>query len=184
MKVRGESEKVDVQIHWVGGHRTGTTLVRPVARLEQLSYYSQLMKRVADLHGDGLSPNDIADKLNGEGWRPPKRRDTFNRPMVHQLLRRQGISQRRHGNSRALAGERRPDEWTLPELARELSMPHVTLYSWLTKGRLIARRAKARGGTLWLVHANKAELRRLRSLRKARRKWALHVHMGVGDDAT
>jgi hypothetical protein len=36
--VRGESEKVNVQVHWIGGHGTQTTLTRPVARLEQLSY--------------------------------------------------------------------------------------------------------------------------------------------------
>lgn len=36
--VRGESEQVDVQIHWLGGQGTQTTLTRPVARLDQLSY--------------------------------------------------------------------------------------------------------------------------------------------------
>ena len=36
--VRGESERVDVQMHWFGGHGTQATLSRPVARLDQLSY--------------------------------------------------------------------------------------------------------------------------------------------------
>jgi len=36
--VHGESEQVDAQIHWFGGHGTQTTLIRPVARLDQLSY--------------------------------------------------------------------------------------------------------------------------------------------------
>jgi DNA invertase Pin-like site-specific DNA recombinase len=34
--VQGESERVDAQIHWFGGHGTQTTLIRPVARLDQL----------------------------------------------------------------------------------------------------------------------------------------------------
>jgi DNA invertase Pin-like site-specific DNA recombinase len=32
--VQGESERVDVQLYWVGGHATSATLIRPVARLE------------------------------------------------------------------------------------------------------------------------------------------------------
>jgi hypothetical protein len=36
-------------VHWIGGHRTRTHLVRPVARLEQLSYYPQLVARVLSL---------------------------------------------------------------------------------------------------------------------------------------
>ncbi|MEU3343060.1 hypothetical protein [Streptomyces sp. NPDC006668] len=35
--VVGESERVTVQITWVGGHRTGGEVVRPVGRLGQLS---------------------------------------------------------------------------------------------------------------------------------------------------
>jgi hypothetical protein len=47
--VHGESEQVAVHVHWLGGHRTEATLIRPVARLEQLSYYPQLLARAAAL---------------------------------------------------------------------------------------------------------------------------------------
>ncbi len=37
--VEGESEKVAVVCHWTGGYETHAALIRPVTRLEQLSYY-------------------------------------------------------------------------------------------------------------------------------------------------
>jgi len=87
VRVQGESEQVEVDIHWQGGHRTQITLIRPVARLEQLSYYPQLLQRVAELHRQGQKAPAIAKRLNAEGWRPAQRRPTFNAPMVLTLLR-------------------------------------------------------------------------------------------------
>ena len=80
--VRGESERVDAQIHWFGGHGTQTTLIRPVARLDQLSDYPQLTARVTALHAAGYGPTAIAERLNAEGWHPAKRCETFNAAMV------------------------------------------------------------------------------------------------------
>jgi hypothetical protein len=40
-----DTEKVNVELHWAGGHRTRARLVRSVARLEQLSDYPQLKTR-------------------------------------------------------------------------------------------------------------------------------------------
>jgi DNA invertase Pin-like site-specific DNA recombinase len=37
--VAGTSEKVDVEVVWAGGHRTGAQITRPVACLTQLSYH-------------------------------------------------------------------------------------------------------------------------------------------------
>ncbi len=79
------TEQVNVELHWAGGHRTRTRLIRPVARLEQLSYYSQLTKRVRELHQQGLPARAIAQCLNSEGWRAAKRRKTFSVLMVCNL---------------------------------------------------------------------------------------------------
>jgi hypothetical protein len=92
--VQGDSEQVVVEVHWHGGDRTRTNLVRPVARVEQLSYYPQLMERVRTLHAQGHKSSAIAAELNVEGWRPAKRRQTFNSPMVQALLARQGLGVR------------------------------------------------------------------------------------------
>lgn len=165
------SEQVRVEVHWAGGHRSGLTLIRPVARIDQLSRYAELQARVEAWHEEGCSPTQIAQKLNAEGWCPPKRRDTYNAPMVRSLLTRMG---RRTGSAkqqRVEGIERRADEWTLAELTSNLDIPQPTLYSWLRKGRLNARQVPVVGGTLWLIRANRQERARLRDLRHTPRSW-------------
>jgi DNA invertase Pin-like site-specific DNA recombinase len=162
--VEGNSEKVAVECHWAGGNRTGTILIRPVRRFDQLSTYEALLARVAALAGDGLSAPAIAERLNAEGWHPPKRRDTFNSPMVGTLLRRLGIV-RYTRCSPALRVERRDaDEYTVIELAAKLPIPEPTIHRWLLRGWLSARQTEIDGRPLWLIHADAGELDRLRDL--------------------
>lgn len=163
--VQGETEKVDVQIHWVGGHGTQATLIRPVARLDQLSYYPPLRARVATLHAQGYDGAAIARTLNAEGWRPAKRCERFNAEMVRSLLVRQGLRTQRRCCS--VAVPRGTDEWTLAELAYALDRPQPTLYVWLRRGQLKARQDTSLGHPIWLVHADAAELARLQSKRTA-----------------
>jgi hypothetical protein len=164
--VQGESEQVDLQVHWMGGHRTETRRCRPVARLDQLSYYPDLLGRVAALHQEGLSRVAIADVLNAEGWRPAKRRKTFSAEMVSSLVVRQGLNSSK-ARPRFVALE--TDEWSLPELAYTLEIPHPTLYAWLRKGHLKARRDEV--SRQWLIWADAGELERLRILRRTPRVW-------------
>ena len=177
--VLDDTEKVNVELHWAGGHRTGTRLIRPVARLEQLSYYPQLKKRVRELHQQGLQAKAIADRLNAEGWRPAKRRETFNvlmvRSMVSRLGLRTGTAKQQHANSI----ERKPDEWTLKELAGKLAMPESTLYVWLYRGKLNARQVNGLARTVWLVYADRKELVRLRQLRTESRVWSKKTPLNV-----
>lgn len=172
--VVGESEKVNAEIHWAGGHRTRTQIVRPVARLEQLSYYPELLECVVCLHQEGHNDVDIARRLNAEGWRPAKRRTTFNAPMVANLLARRGLSSGSAQQHYTANLERDAEEWTLKELALELEMPPVTLHGWISKGHVRARQLRHAGHTLWLLWADKAEVQRLRELRAAPRRWAKH----------
>ncbi len=167
--VHGESEKVGLQVHRIGGHGTRTTLIRPVARLDQLSYYPELLQRVAQLHARGDDASTIARQLNAEGWRPAKRRATFNAAMVRTLLSRQGIRSTRRSPAHEVI--RQADELTLHELAQILDIPEMTLYAWLRKGRLKGRRDTSASHPLWLIQADAAELERLRALRRAPRTW-------------
>jgi hypothetical protein len=164
--VQGESEQVDLEVHWLGGYRTQTRRLRPVARLDQLSYYPALLARAAALHQQGLRRGAIAEVLNAEGWRPAKRRQTFTAEMVRSLLVRQGLST---SKARPRSITRETDEWTLPALAYALEMPHPTLYAWLRKGHLKARHDQDSGQ--WLIQADASELQRLRALRQAPRIW-------------
>ena len=166
VSVQGESEKIDVQVRWIGGGETRAALKRPVARLEQLSNYPQLLARVATLHAQGYHNADIAETLNTEGWRPAKRRETFNASMVATLKLCQGLQQRRSPHEGWFAGK--AGEWTLPELAQHLNIPSPTLYNWLYRGVIKGRRVIHAKRPLWLIQADAAELARLRALRTAR----------------
>jgi hypothetical protein len=157
--IQGESERVDVTITWVGGACSQNSLIRPVGKLTQLSYYPQLCQRVQDLAFQGWDAQSIAQQLNEEGYRPPKRHEFFGRSGVQVLLRRLGLTQQRsRSQDRTGLAEH---EWWLPELARTLDMPATTLSSWISRGWVSARKQQEPLGR-WVVWADEAELERLR----------------------
>jgi hypothetical protein len=100
--VVGDSERVAVQIIWAGGHRTRGEVIRPVGRLDQLSYFPQLAARARELAQAGRTAAVIATTLNDEGFRPPKRRDHFGTQGVRQLLQELGcVSRQEHAQHQA-----------------------------------------------------------------------------------
>lgn len=173
--VQGDTEKVDVIIHWAGGYCTKTLLIRPVARLEQLSNYQELLSRVSTLNGEGKTPSMIAEVLNTENWHPPKRRDTFNASMVSGILTRMSQA---HRFRRLEIPEQGQHEWTLQALGQKLNIPSITLYAWLKRGDLKARRSQISvHKDIWLIWANQEEIMRLQALRKKPKKWTRHVRV-------
>ncbi len=99
----------------------------------------------------------------GEAWRPPKRRDTFNAPMVRRLLTAAGIIEPGPRRPRTITA-RQPDEWTIRELAEELGVPQPTLYHRVQTGRLPSRSVKAGGGSATLVTADAATIANLKTI--------------------
>jgi DNA invertase Pin-like site-specific DNA recombinase len=169
--VHGESEKVTAEIHWIGGNKTKSDFIRPVARISQLSTHQELTNRILELRRSGLKSAEIADKLNAEGWRPPKRRTTFNGAMVRLFASRGGHSKRTSIEELRSSHAVAPQEWTLSDLAHELDMPPVTLFSWLKKGWVTGRRLENARRT-WVIPADREELARLRAVRAApKRGW-------------
>ena len=158
--VQGESERVAVSITWAGGAQTADEIVRPVARLEQLSYYPQLVERLHVLAADGVSASTIAQRLNDEGVRPPKRRERFGPQGVQDLLHRLGspTAQRRSAPPADLGVH----EWGLADLARAVGMPPVTLFTWIRRGWVTGRQQAAEPSRRWILWADEAELERLR----------------------
>jgi hypothetical protein len=151
---------------FVGRHRVR----RPVARHDQLSDHAQLMERVATLRQQGQTAAEIAETLNREGFIPPKRRATYNRQRVRQLLARCGLSRRSRAQpDGGVLGE---DEWWPSQWARGLGMPPITLPSWLRRGWVQGR--KLPGGRMgrWIVWADGPERDRLRRLRACPRGWS------------
>jgi len=165
------TENVQVDVHWQGGHQTHAMIIRPVARLEQMSQYQALMDRVKALHGQGHTAIEMAETLNTEGWKPPKRRDTYNASMVRDLLARQGLSTGTPKQQHTIGLCREADEWTMKELAQQLKMPEPTLYAWLCKGQVKGRQVKVASRSIWLLHADDRELEQLRKQRMTQRIW-------------
>jgi DNA invertase Pin-like site-specific DNA recombinase len=168
--VQGETEWSDVVIHWAGGFVSHHEDRRPVRRLEQLRDFSALMDRVLELHRAGKSSREIADHLNAEGFRPAKRRETFNCSMVRQMLSRRfrvGPCPR----STIEGGPLKKHEWWLTDLARKLEIPSPTVHSWLRRGWIACRKLSGSCGR-WILWADDHELDRLRRLRTCPRGWA------------
>jgi len=158
------TEQVDLECHWNGGNRTLHRVVRPVARITALSTYPALVARLTELHGAGHSNAQIADILNKEGWHPPKRRDTYNGPMVQNRLVKAGIVAKKPMAPRDLSA-RESDEWTILELAALLEMPTATLHHWVQTGRLRHRTLGHKGNSIKLVTADAATIAQLKAIR-------------------
>ncbi len=154
----GSSERVDVTIGWVGGTQTAGSLIRPVARLEQLSYYPQLCDRVRTLVAAGRGADAIAQHLNREGYRPPKRRERFGRQGVLELLHRLGLRKQRIRTTQR--DDLAADEWWLADLAQRIGMPEITLHHWIRRGWVQAHQ-HAQPPRRWIVRADAAEVERL-----------------------
>jgi DNA invertase Pin-like site-specific DNA recombinase len=170
VEVVNGTEQVKVTCHWHGGHRTAHQLVRPVARLDRLSTYPELIARAAALRRVGQDYAAIAQVLNQEGWRPAKRCDRFSASMVQHLLRKTGSVLRKYQRP-PVAFQRRSDEWTIGELARHIPVPEPTLYSWVQKRRLSSRAVRVGGRQLTLVHADEAAIATLRVVRATPPPW-------------
>jgi DNA invertase Pin-like site-specific DNA recombinase len=164
------SEQVRLECHWHGGNRTSHALVRPVARVKTLSTYPALVARAAELHRAAHSFAEIAALLNEEGWRPAKRRDTFNAQMVYRLLVGAGIVEAKRRRPRTITA-RQPDEWTIRELAEQIGVPQPTLYTWIQKGRLRSRLVKAGAGNAKLVTADAATIADIKAIRATPAPW-------------
>jgi len=154
--VQGESEHVDVTIHWNGGFVSQHELIRPVGSYEQLSGYKELMVRVEGLRRSGLTSGQIADQLNDEGFHPPSGK-TFNAMTVRRLLSRNRPSQDRECPE--------PPHWRLGDLGRKLDMPIRTLHTWLRRGWLHGKQSTGAHGP-WILWVDDDELERLKQLRE------------------
>src|SRR3954470_17821634 len=110
--VQHRSEQITIRIHWQGGHISHHEATRPVRRYDQLHDLGGLMDRLVQLRQEGRTAVGIAEQLNREGYRTPKRRTPFTAWVVRQLLHR------RKQSTGTVVGPLRSDERWLPDLAR------------------------------------------------------------------
>jgi DNA invertase Pin-like site-specific DNA recombinase len=164
--LRGNSEKMQVDVQWAGGHRTSCSLIRPVGSLQQLSYYPELIQRTIALRSAGETVKTIARRLTEEGWRPLQGHGPWTYTKVVRLLEQpeaKALKQSRTPLSEGIPRE--AHEWTPLELAEQLGMARDSLHNWIQKGALQGRKVDYRGRSLWLLWADEAELVRLREMR-------------------
>src|SRR5262249_4951736 len=143
--VRGESEWVDVIIHWAGGLRSHRELVRPVQRYRQMADFERLLNRIDELRAAGQPLTEVAERLNREGFHPPKRSAGFTGGILSRFLAQRG---RTGPRPRVVEqpGVRDEHEWLLTDLARKLAMPQATLHRWIRVGWVHARKLPTPGG--------------------------------------
>jgi len=160
VNVDNNCEYIEATIYWAGGFVSQHETVRSVAAYEQLRDYPQLKRRVLELADAGKKAKEIAEALNGEGFRPAKRRVTFNRVTVRQFLKRLG----RIGPCLRLTPKLPRHEWWVTQLSLELEMPTSTVTDWIYRGWVHARKEPGAAGR-WICSADAEELDRLRRLR-------------------
>ncbi|OWK39356.1 recombinase family protein [Fimbriiglobus ruber] len=163
----GESERVDVAIHWRGGTTTRHEVRQGLRKDTSVERYAELRQRVVTLRGEGLTADQIAGVLNDEGYRVA-RGETFTGHRVRQLWARFGRSGVPAGvrDASDLPGS---DEYWLPTLADRLGVKPIVVHRWRWSGWLHARQLRGENGR-WIVWASATEIRRLRRLRAFERK--------------
>jgi hypothetical protein len=163
------SELNDVTIVWQGGFATRHQVARPVAMYEQLKDIRYLTERITQLHREGHHLAQIAERLNAEGFVPPRRRGGFTASGVGELMRDLGLVGELFRDD--LVGK---DEWWIPDLSRELGVIAYKIHYWVRQGWAHARRTPS--GKHWIVWADRDEVRRLRKLAKRKNSWIAARH--------
>jgi hypothetical protein len=159
--VQGDSEFVDVTIHWAGGFLSQHQILRPVGRYEQLRDCDRLLLRVGELRAAGHTHGEIAALLNDEGFHTPKCDQKFDAPLVYRLASRCGLV---HTLSSNRDHAWKKHEWSMSGLAREVGVPYSTLRNWCYHGWVHTCHGAPKGKcrTVW---ADEQEIGRLQRLR-------------------
>lgn len=158
------TELSDVTIIWLGGFATQHRVARPVGTYAQLSDWRQIVERVRQLHHKGLHLAQIAEKLNDEGFVPPRRRGRFTVDGVGSMVRDLGLVGELFRDD--LVGK---DEWWITDLARKLGVVPQKIHYWVKRSWIHSRRTPS--GKHLIVWADKVEIRRLRQLAKRKNSW-------------
>jgi recombinase len=174
VEAQGTSEQVRVRITWAGGGQTAGMLVPPLARYRDRTDYARICARVQELTQSGWSLDAMARQLEADGFPPLRSGQRWSQVSVQTLRHQVGLGNtHRHGHSRAARG---PDEWWAREVAERLCVPRSSLFTWIQRGVVRARK-EGDGMQRWIVWADAPELERLREYRhrdigaEYRRRW-------------
>jgi len=158
------------RITWVGGHVSDHQTRRRVKRFEYLHDFPQLIERLKELRSTGHSSDQIAERLNVEGFRCPYDTRGFHRKNVQRLVSRY-LGGGPLSPCQALKRLLRPNEWLASELVEELKVSRTTLHDWMKAGWLEYRRIPRQARRVYACWADAADLKRLRELARLPRHW-------------
>ena len=150
MTVNDANEWLDFVVHWAAGNESPKRIRRPVGKLIQLEGHKRLLEELHGLRRAGYTADQVAEKLNANGWLTPTRRNQFNGRLIRAMMSRYGSVAR--GPKGPPTDD--PNDWRLADLAAQLNMPLVTLYGWMRRGWLKARRVRGQ----WVVTADRDAL--------------------------
>ena len=156
--VEQRSEHVDVTIHWHGGFTSQHQVVRPVGCYTQLRDYDLLIQRIKTLYQEGKSVPVIAERLNQEGFAPPRRRGVFSVGTLEPIMQRLGLVGELYRDDLLSS-----NEWWIHDLATKLKATPGKVHYWATQGWIHSR--KTPSGKHWIVWADADELKRLEKLK-------------------
>lgn len=163
--VAEQTDRVAVRLCWVGGQQSEHGLVRRVSRYEQQEDYPRLVERLRQLCTGERSAAEVAERLNTEGFRPPKRAERFKAAMVQRLVTVLDLPGRGKLGSREGLGD---DEYRPGELAGRLGMKRERLRRWMREGWVVVEKDRTGHCLIW---ADAEELERLEALRDLRLTW-------------
>jgi len=156
--VDSHSEYVDATIHWHGGFTSQHQVVRPVGCYTQLRDYDLLITRIKTLYQEGKTVPAISERLNREGFVPPRRRGVFSVGTVAPIMERLGLVGELYRDD--LLG---PNEWWIRDLATKLKLRPGKVHYWATQGWIHSR--KTPSGKHWIIWVDNDELKRLEKLK-------------------
>lgn len=160
------SERVAVELHWLGGLVRAHAVARPVTRYECRADHPRLVARLRALCGEGLRAAAVADRLHAEGFCPPRRGNRFKPAIVLWLMAKVGLPRReRYGTATGLG----PDEYRPMGLSRRLGVSRDAVRRWVRSGYVTTRPDADGHHVIW---ADASELRRLRALDRANKAGA------------
>jgi len=155
VQVEEPSEWVELRIEWAGGQQTYSRVRRPVASLTQLSYWPEMAQRLKELKAKGLSSRQIAAKLQQEGMRSAKGK-TVTPEVVRRWLSRNGLTT----PTPMSPDEKKSDEWTIAEIARQFQISVSTIHGWIQRGWIAARQLQDTRRR-WIIKGTESELKKL-----------------------
>src|SRR5260370_1072621 len=123
----------------------------------------------------GAPPCPSPPTPTAAGYGPPKRTALFTGQQVRNIISKHAIRENAKGRPAVLT-DLDPGEWSVPGLSAELGMPTASIYNWIYRSWITARRAP--GGRNWIITADDEQMRQLRERRDrppgnyTRARWA------------